>query len=381
MNIKRTIAAILAFLALASFAGCKGEKKDNSTSTSAEAAGAQASEAENGSEAAESASTSQAATAEESKYPQYYIDMSGVNWNHWTLHKERDLSYFEKTPKDISILNNDFDFDDRGNLVLTIAYEDDNRENCNGSVGCKYTYNSDGTIKRADFTDGYATSESYEYDSAKRLVKTVSVSRDKAYEPKTTYYTYNSAGLLTSEKCYSGGKKLIDSKDFKYNTDGKITECTISVSENKTQGITTYEYDRQGNCVLEKHFDLNRKATGNKEFKYDKNGFVIYQKETNLKSNGIAEIYYTLDKYENPTAVKVYLTTGGKKDLKYEHRYSYDYGKSEIKVTGKIIAYDSDGTLILDGTRIYKYHETKPTEMYFANLVSEFSCNYGFFAD
>ena len=35
MNIKRTIAAILAFLALASFAGCKGEKKDNSTSTSA----------------------------------------------------------------------------------------------------------------------------------------------------------------------------------------------------------------------------------------------------------------------------------------------------------------------------------------------------------
>lgn len=275
MNIKRTIAAILAFLALASFAGCKGEKKDNSTSTSAEAAGAQASEAENGSEAAESASTSQAATAEESKYPQYYIDMSGVNWNHWTLHKERDLSYFEKTPKDISILNNDFDFDDRGNLVLTIAYEDDNRENCNGSVGCKYTYNSDGTIKRADFTDGYATSESYEYDSAKRLVKTVSVSRDKAYEPKTTYYTYNSAGLLTSEKCYSGGKK----------------------------------------------------------------------------------------------------------DLKYEHRYSYDYGKSEIKVTGKIIAYDSDGTLILDGTRIYKYHETKPTEMYFANLVSEFSCNYGFFAD
>ena len=26
MNIKRTIAAILAFLALASFAGCKGEK-------------------------------------------------------------------------------------------------------------------------------------------------------------------------------------------------------------------------------------------------------------------------------------------------------------------------------------------------------------------
>lgn len=125
----------------------------------------QASEAENGSEAAESASTSQAATAEESKYPQYYIDMSGVNWNHWTLHKERDLSYFEKTPKDISILNNDFDFDDRGNLVLTIAYEDDNRENCNGSVGCKYTYNSDGTIKRADFTDGYTTSESYEYDS------------------------------------------------------------------------------------------------------------------------------------------------------------------------------------------------------------------------
>ena len=53
----------------------------------------------------------------------------------------------------------------------------------------------------------------------------------------------------------------------------------------------------------------------------------------------------------------------------------------KIKVTGKIIAYDSDGTLILDGTRIYKYHETKPTEMYFANLVSEFSCNYGFFAD
>lgn len=133
--------------------------------------------------------------------------------------------------------------------------------------------------------------------------------------------------------------------------------------------------------MIEKHFDLNRKATGNKEFKYDKNGFVIYQKETNLKSNKIAEIYYTLDKYENPTAVKVYLTTGGKKDLKYEHRYSYDYGKSEIKVTGKIIAYDSDGTLILDGTRIYKYHETKPTEMYFANLVSEFSCNYGFFAD
>lgn len=54
---------------------------------------------------------------------------------------------------------------------------------------------------------------------------------------------------------------------------------------------------------------------------------------------------------------------------------------SEIKVTGKIIAYDSDGTRILDGTRIYKYHETKPTEMYFANLTSEFSCNYEFFAD
>lgn len=65
--------------------------------------------------------------------------------------------------------------------------------------------------------------------------------------------------------------------------------------------------------MIEKHFDLNRKATGNKEFKYDKNGFVIYQKETNLKSNEIAEIYYTLDKYENPTAVKVYLTTGGKR--------------------------------------------------------------------
>ena len=40
MNIKRTIAAILAFLALASFAGCKKDKKDDPASTSAGAVAA-----------------------------------------------------------------------------------------------------------------------------------------------------------------------------------------------------------------------------------------------------------------------------------------------------------------------------------------------------
>ncbi len=44
MNIKRTIAAILAFLALASFAGCKGKERDNSTLTLTETAKAEASE-------------------------------------------------------------------------------------------------------------------------------------------------------------------------------------------------------------------------------------------------------------------------------------------------------------------------------------------------
>ena len=97
MNIKRTIAAILAFLALASFAGCKGEKKDNSTSTSAEAAGAQASEAENGSEAAEVLQPRRR-YCRETKYPQYYIDMSEVNWNHWTFTK-KEICPFEKTLK------------------------------------------------------------------------------------------------------------------------------------------------------------------------------------------------------------------------------------------------------------------------------------------
>ena len=58
---------------------------------------------------------SQAATAEESKYPRNYIDMSGLIGITDASQRKKDLSYFEKNPKDISILNNDFDFDDRGN--------------------------------------------------------------------------------------------------------------------------------------------------------------------------------------------------------------------------------------------------------------------------
>ena len=57
------------------------------------------------------------------------------------------------------------------------------------------------------------------------------------------------------------------------------------------------------------------------------------------------------------------------------------YCKQNIFGNLKRAAAEDGFTLILDGTRIYKYHETKPTEMYFTNLVSEFSCNYGFFAD
>lgn len=51
MNIKRTIAAILAFLALASFAGCKKEKKDDPASTSAGAVAAETPENETETEA------------------------------------------------------------------------------------------------------------------------------------------------------------------------------------------------------------------------------------------------------------------------------------------------------------------------------------------
>lgn len=51
MNIKRTIAAILAFLALASFAGCKKDKKDDPASTSAGAVAAETPENETETEA------------------------------------------------------------------------------------------------------------------------------------------------------------------------------------------------------------------------------------------------------------------------------------------------------------------------------------------
>lgn len=374
MKAKRIIAAVLAFFALASFAGCKSEKKEPVTPTLTEASETEVSETQTDAadETADSSAKSQTNSSDENKFPLYYIGQLCSTWNHWTLHKERSSSYEKKAPENNLIINSDFEFDGHENPVLSITYENDNRDNANGSVQCKYSYNSDGTIKNIEFVDSYATSKSYEYDSEKRLIKTVTISRDKLFEAKTTYYTYNSAGLLISEKCYSAGSKLVESKDFEYNTAGKIVKSTIDEAETSTQCITEYEYDNQENCVLEKYFDLKRHATGKKELKYDKNGFVIYEKETDFENNIVHENYYTRDKYENPILLKQYLTIDGSRTLSAEFQYSYDYSQAEIKANIKKIQYDDGGIYIYDSTRIYKYHKTIPSEMYFLNYICEY---------
>ncbi len=399
MNIKRTIAAILAFLALASFAGCKGEKKGNSTSTSAEAFGAEVSETEGGAdtEPASGAENNAVKTIsakdvkDKSKYFLNYInhlyDEPAINYGHWFIVERKSD---DKTHVDCMKTT----YDSHGNFKSYFGYASDGKTKCKAEN--KYVYNADGTIKSyTAYTDGKAEcSRAYEYDAKKRITKITYRVLGEIIDdtPRVSYETISyddSASTKTVksyEDMYNTGKFVFVSETVeKYDSKGNLIEERIKTTDEANTAVHSYKYDENGRCIYEKYADGSEDKTtydshGNvlisetksssgetivekNEYKYDQNGGLL--KSCSSSADGNSDETYTYetiavnDEFGNPTNIKIYRRKGsGKNTLLREIELSYVYEKDRITIS--VAEIDHEHSLNLKYTNICEYHQQLP---------------------
>lgn len=360
MNIKRTIAAILAFLALASFAGCKGEKRkvsatiaskngisENYDEYDATAFDGQTNISDNTIAAGgtvqqtkDARSTKAVTSSTKSRYSRYfigyrlYLDYSLDKWNHWNVVNEgywnSNGNYFELGKKK---------YNSHGDLVKYTYYADPELDDDEDLViDYKYIYNKDGTVK--EFTDSskYGLRYCYKYDAHQRPIRISAVDENNGDETFILNISYDKNGRIATAD--DGSCKAT----FTYDKNGNLIRKERVYAAGDL-AIQTYKYNSRNDVV-----EVKDNMTSDYSFEYDKNGFLI--KLVEYSSSSSMEVEYKNDKYGNPIEEKYTMKENGNVTSTYTYTASYIYNASSIEVTRK----EGDRTVSIE----YGYQINRP---------------------
>jgi len=242
-----------------------------------------------------------------------------------------------------------FQYNPQGYLVRSFR---SNWKYSNYNNGFFRTYNAEGTLCEVDYylNDGDTTSRCYfEYDSLNRA--TIGIYHSGKSHWSTFNYLYNESGLL--KEYFAVIKRDGDTIRNVYTYDDmhrKIKDHHISNNRYDSQEITTWQFDENGNILVEKMLDLNpgsktiitteadgtrhiekREPTGKYgedsyiiKFKYNKAGQAINEVKTNL--DGIVEydISYTYNK-QGDAKTENYAKTDKREASVVINEYVYDH--------------------------------------------------------
>ncbi len=234
-----------------------------------------------------------------------------------------------------------------------------------------YEYNEKGYITKIMSSNGSEGVLEYDKNDNLTVIKTNGITVTKyEYNEKNLcakQYTYDSfSGNLISlyEYEYDANNNIIkitnssedgssyETREFKYNTSGLITEEKIEQVRGGQVWFgyrTVYEYDTDGNKIKETNYDEDGAPDGYNTFEYA-NGNCI--KTTNYERDG-AKAYYSIYEYAGDVLVKEsHFSREGSLDTYFEYTEEgllikeYSYFENGIAVRGTEYTYDSNGNLI-----------------------------------
>lgn len=305
-----------------------------------------------------------------------YDDRNNINKVTDQLNHEINLEYDQRfnslskitDPKGNAI---NFTYDDRGNIV-TATYPDADNEsmeydatgNLIGMTTRKgdhviYSYNTRGQVTKKDYPDG--SSVTYGYDGAGNMISAVDATGtiSMAYNlnnqlTRIEYpnghwfnYTYDDAGILIGRTAHDGFNLTYQYDSLKHLT---------SVSDSNGTDFVRYRYNQEGRLAKK---ELRNGAYTT--YDYDKAGQVIHLKNYNMDGSTLSQFDYTYDPAGNPVSMNT---------LEGTYQYEYDQTGQMTRVTypdGQFTNYSYDAV----GNRISSIENTNTTA-YTTNAMNQY---------
>lgn len=219
---------------------------------------------------------------------------------------------------------NEFRYDDNGRLIESIVYGEDQEILERSEI----TRDKDGRIltETVHYLDGSADRRSFYYDDNGYLTSIVTTDEDEQPE-FSERYTYDSGKLVRIERRNEENEIIFIQEDT--YEDGVIRGRKLWSSEAEEPFTLVTDYDEMGHRVKETRFDSrerlierniyevdangrtvktveeNRQRKNTTEISYDAAGNVTYQRETDLNGDLNHEIFRSYDEQGNPTMVTV----------------------------------------------------------------------------
>ena len=159
------------------------------------------------------------------------------------------------------------------------------------STSTKYTYISDDKIVQYTF-------EIYEYEKGalKQLVRrlynaddlliSVTVTDGNGERVESFNYEYDENGRMTKELRIDSKNILSNITEYEYGPDGNISRTTYKNGSGKVGSYTEYERDADGKVLKDNNYDADGNLTSYVEYVYDENGDVSETHEYIPDENG-----------------------------------------------------------------------------------------------
>lgn len=195
-----------------------------------------------------------------------------------------------------------------------------------------YRYDSLGNLIEEygydSYDPGYIHNQvKYTYNDKNQRIEEIGI-KSGTDEKEINYrqeYEYNDDGKCIVEKHYDWNNELDYYYEYTYDSDGKVIERGRFWSWGEFNEKNVYEYDDKGNLVSDTRYDKEdtRKSYSTYEYEYDDLGFTIKKVEY-FKDKLLWSYEYENNEYGNPTLTISYDGWG---DLFKREEYEYDeYG-------------------------------------------------------
>lgn len=213
-------------------------------------------------------------------------------------------------------------------------------------------------------SDGDFTTYTYEYDEKGNLVSQYNFTEDDYEIERSHVYTYDENGNVASDIC--DGWDAYHSI-YEYDNYGRVIYEDFTGKH--AADIYNYEYDENGNLILESRFD---KA-------FEMNYFFKYSYEYDEHNNCIAQIIYGPDgnfRRKREYAYE-YDENGNKTAEFHDNVLMYEYTYNENGFLTSTTAYQSDGSSSLKYKCSYYDDDTVKHEIHYSsNGYIQLECSY-----
>jgi hypothetical protein len=261
----------------------------------------------------------------------YDLSDEKLNWTSDYFYENNILNETISYASDTKYIDNHY-YDNDDNLTKTTSSRYNLSDILISKTIHEYTYDSNGN--RVSAIEDGDISLTYTYDDNDNLLTLSTGSR-------TSFYTYNSDNLVTTEKIIDSWRQDEDNYLFswyytyQYDSEGNLIKNTCYDSSSSIDTIIYNIYDDLGNMTFSKRLDSNGNLTSQTEFIYDTKSYTTYLEDTDFMSF-ITDTYYDNNLYLDITDDTKGIATS---DIKYTFTFSDDvtgFGIEDITVDGGI---------------------------------------------